>query len=347
VLQALAQLSNLLPGPLNVRNEIAKRTAGHDPTAWQELRHSIPQEIARESWPKDYLVVTGDFSTSGDDQSIDQSINLATAIAGDANIQNVALIYGNHDVWLGHPGGFPLGHPGPNLDLRRSRLHLTQFPGAWPKVTQIARLPNGGSVALVGANTIEHGRLVNALAMGKVDRDRYWEQAPGADQLPAIAAVCRQPLEVVVALTHHPVHDPRPWTLLRPVIPITPHALGNAASLAQALVGTAPRVVLSGHTHETVPDFGASTGSTPIPQHGPLGANQLQLTAGTASQMQFGPLSNRKPHVWQMIQLYATDTQLRVERIVFARWPGEDKFEAVASDDNDPDSIVDVWEFTL
>jgi hypothetical protein len=126
------------------------------------------------------------------------------------------------------------------------------------------------------------------------------------------------------------------------------HILSNATDVAAALAGPPQRAhaVLSGHTHETFPEVGKSTGTAPQPRHAPLTANQVQLTAGTASQLQYG--ADPKPHTWQCLRFSCDQaaSRLKVERIVFERQNNLPGFSPVA-DSNDPQAVADVWELRI
>jgi hypothetical protein len=218
-------------------------------------------------------------------------------------------------------------------------------------------LSGGRELVIFALSTIEHWALQNAIASGRVRADRFWENAPGIDQLIALAGACGS-TDVGVVLTHHPVHDDGWWAAANrvaagaaPPVQALPaaHILSNATDVAAALAGPPQRAhaVLSGHTHETFPDVGASTGAAPQPTHAPLTANQVQLTAGTASQLQFG--AQPKPHAWQCLRFYRDEaaTRLKIERIVFERQNNLPGFFPVSSDPNDPQAVADVWELTI
>ena len=238
---------------------------------------------------------------------------------------------------------------GVNLDARRTALRQRFFPGMrWPRHPLVTvPLPTGRNLVVFALDTIEHHQWRNFLAAGYVRADRFWEQPPGADQLAALVGACG-PRDVGVALTHHPVHDDG-HPAAGPQLFTAAHVLNNAAVVATALGGPPQRAhaVLSGHTHDTFPKVGASTGGPPAPAHGPLGANQLQLIAGTASQNQLGPIV--KPHVWQVLHFSCDPrgTRLKIERIVFARRNDLPGFAPISSDPNDPQAVADVWELDI
>jgi Calcineurin-like phosphoesterase len=343
--------------------KIATGTAGHHPAVWNELRASIVDHVKTSPpWPTTHLVVTGDLSTWGDDDSIIKARRLAEAITRDAGLQEPMFIYGNHDVWPARPG-VPAGFPGfasrADLDVRRTALRQQHFGGdPWPRhpLAQVA-LPGGRQLVVFALSTIEHWAWENTLASGRVRADRFWERAPGLDQLVTLARACG-PSDVGVVLTHHPVHDDGSWAAVRraaaTAVPpplqalAAAHILSNATDVAAALAGPPQRAhaVLSGHTHETFPEVGSSTGASPLPLHGPLNANQVQLTAGTATQLQFG--ADPKPHTWQCLHFSCDDaaTRLKIERIVFERRDNLPGF-VPATDSNDPQAVADVWELRI
>lgn len=330
-----------------LRDRIIRGVASHDPSAWKALRRSVRREHIQDKWETNGVVVTGDLSTWGDDHSVLQATALVRAICTDIAATSF-VIYGNHDVWIGRPGrfdGFPLFCSNRELDLRRTNLHqLPEFSHPCPRQIPVARLPDGRPLNVTLVNTVEHGRIFNAFARGSVDADRYWEQVPGTHQLDAMLAT-QGASQVSIVLTHHPICDPSPdhaIGLLNPVKLQDPDIVADALHQGrhdQALV------VLSGHTHQTFPPIGASTGAGPAPTHDPLGSEQIQLTAGTASQLQFG--AERTPHVWQQLLFYADKRRLRVERTVYARSFIAGEYEAVPADDNDPTSTTDAYELRL
>ena len=342
--------------------KLATGTAGHNPAAWRELRTSIVNHVrTNPPWRDTRLVVTGDLSTWGDDDSILKARKLAEKIANDAGLQEPIFIYGNHDVWPGRPGvlgGFPLFASAADLDVRRSALRQQHFAGVpWPRhpLVQVG-LPGGRNLVVFAVSTIEHQTLQNAIASGRVSADRFWERAPGTDQLTALVGACGA-TDVGIVLTHHPVHGDGWWAAVNraaagPLPPVqglpAAHILSNAPDVGATLAGPPQRAhaVLSGHTHETFPSVGQSTGAAPQPPHPPLTGNQVQLTAGTASQLQFGP--QPKPHTWQCLRFYCDQaaTRLKIERIVFERQNNLPGFLPVA-DSNDPQAVADTWELTI
>jgi len=357
----LQRLLSRFTGGVPYVRDLAKGFSGHSPAAWRELRTSIVDHVTQDRrWPATHLVVSGDLSTWGDDLSILQGLNFARKIAADAGLPDPIVIYGNHDVWPGYPGvpvGFPL-FATQNLGQRRTAMRAQHFRGVtWPRHPLVrAALPNGGGELVVFAlNTIEHQRFVNTFASGQVRQDRYWQATPGPDQLAALAGLCG-PKDIGVVLTHHPVHDDGKWTAInRTLQPRMPagfpalHQLTNASVVATALAGSPQRahLLLSGHTHETAPKIGDSNATRPSPQHAPLGPNQVQLTAGTATQAQFGP--SPKPQAWQCVRFYCDQraTCLRIERIVFVRTNNLPGFSPASADPNDPQAVADVWELTI
>jgi hypothetical protein len=346
-----------------VVKKLASGTAGHAPAAWRELRASIVEHVTMNpAWPKTHLVVTGDLSTWGDDDSIIKARRLAEGIAQRAGLPEPIFIYGNHDVWPGRPGvlaGFPLFASGPDLDVRRSALRQQHFAGVpWPRhpLVQVG-LPGGRQLVVFALSTIEHGAFANAIASGQVRSDRFWERAPGIDQLLTLPGICG-PNDVGIVLTHHPVHDDGWWAAVHRAVAAgarsvqglpAAHILGNATDVAATLAGPPQRAhaVLSGHTHETFPEVGDSTGAGPQPRHAPLSTNQVQLTAGTASQLQYG--AQPKPYTWQCLRFYhdRAATRLKIERIVFEKQNNLPGFFPVSSDPNDPQAVADVWELTM
>ena len=356
-----------------------KGLAGHDkPKAWIELERSIPLALKNDDDFEDrtHIVVTGDLSTWGDDDSLRGARNFVTKIARESGLPDPFFIYGNHDVWPGEAGkraGFPL-FAQKNLGTHRTAFRDTHFRDGWPR--EFRRLdipPSGQSVVISSLNTIRHERLHNSIAQGIVRADRYWELRTG-NQLAELRARHKEG-DIGILLTHHPIHEPKSAGLLfnvalsalRPVH-LQFHELANAGAVAGALSRpeTDPKtnlihVVLSGHTHELFPDVGDSEVTRP---HRPLEQTQLQLTVGTASQERFrksqasgsAPDDEDPPdvppgkgHMWQLLRFYREEGDpplLIIERIVFERSKHQGPFRPRLAGRN-PDTVSDFFELPL
>jgi len=362
-------------GDTPLAKKIIQGTAGHNPRALRYLRQSVREVLAADHRFKDHteLVVTGDLSTWGDDASVTASRTIAESIAADSGLRDPIIIYGNHDVWPAQPGspkGFPL-FTNVNMGDRRTTFRKTHFPTTnWPFRCASHPIPGTGrNLTLCSLNTILHGRIRNTLAQGDVTRDRFWEQPQGDDQLGQLGSHL-QPADIGIVLTHHPVHDPMPMNQatvrwLRPAVlrNAIPHALSNANEVANALKGNGlPKhlvhVVLSGHTHQVFPFLGDSAQTNP---HTPLEISQLQLTAGTASQIRYPkPPGHARPappsgtravegHSWQLLHFYwmnSTPPKLGIERMVYERSNDAGPFRPAASG-NDPAATADFFELPI
>lgn len=314
-------LARWLPRP--AANLIKGSLAGHDPAALAYFRVSAQEALAADDWEENHLVVTGDLTTWGDAPTLAFALQAWRDEATTLGVQGPHVIYGNHDVWL---DDFPLFVPAQALDQHRTALHtVPPFQCVSPVNHHNA---TAAPASLWSLNTVLHDPINNALALGEVREHAYWEQLPGAHQLAALGRA--GPGAVRVVLTHHPVAGAHshllPWMGLvdGPVV---------AAALDQPqMAGRWPlaSVVLSGHTHTVFPKPGAleqTYGGATRPPPQPLVGRQVQLTAGTFSQLESNtrfppePIRAEKRHSWQLLGLWLDegDRNLVVERDVFVR----------------------------
>ncbi len=261
------------------------------------------------------MVVTGDLSGRGGEESVGDAVAMVRGLNRSLSLPPALVIYGNHDVWFPADGslGFPALSAAHELSTGRSELRRRYFPGPWPQI-DLLRIPakEERELRIHGLDTVLHDPVWNTLAQGLVQNDRYWDEHPGPDQLAILKEELR-PEDINIVLTHHPVHDPA----FNPLSGF----LGNADEVARAFRG--PRgeplvqLVLSGHTHTTFPESLPKRVDTSH-AHDPLGANQAQLTAGTALQTSLA-LEGARPQSWQRLTLGIDDDDLVVERVVFDR----------------------------
>ncbi|CAN0548422.1 unnamed protein product, partial [Laminaria digitata] len=82
-------------------------TTGHQPEILKTLEHSIEDYLLDQAWTlfgwspdRTRLVVTGDLTAIGDDESLETALDSIDDIATTAGI-TPWVIHGNHDVWSG------------------------------------------------------------------------------------------------------------------------------------------------------------------------------------------------------------------------------------------------------
>jgi 3',5'-cyclic AMP phosphodiesterase CpdA len=317
-------------------DDLVQGTAGHSPDALAAFEASVADWVDRDWQDVSWLVTTGDVAAWGEDASIAAGLQWLADVAARLGIRWTA-IYGNHDVWLG-PGQIPLpwNATGP-FDRRRSALRRAIFARDWPQLPLTQGVTNGTSVQapsfpvlsvplasgrgrlLCGSlNTVLHEPAENSLALGEVRADRYWEGAETRHQMDVLKAGLR-PDDVLVLLTHHPLHDPqrRSGEALTMI-------LKNSRDVADSLRLRA-LVVLSGHTHQASPDPGKMPERLPAGPSAqePLDRHQLQLTAGTLAQRGLNrpdPLQD-----WQLLRFWEDDQpphRITLERSILARAGG-------------------------
>jgi 3',5'-cyclic AMP phosphodiesterase CpdA len=314
-----AQAFSPVLGPLFQKLEAG--LAPHDPKALRPLRDSIVQCVGDPNSPyvdRTYLVVTGDLTTWGDHGSMQSALSLIDVIAMRAGLPKIVL-YGNHDVWPGVPGrtsGLPIAASDSKLDSARSALRQHEFPVDYSR--EVAAAPFAGGtrrLVLWEIDTVQHERWANFLAEGQVRRDRYWETRAPVCQLDTLQRMSN-PADVVVALTHHPVHHVPDNVTLQDRNTV-------ASEFAKPPRGNVRRdplvqVVVSGHTHHTYPE----DGFLPLdnPAHVPLTPKQAQLTIGTVAQ---APFASMRQHHWQLLHIDYDDAnkELVIERLLF-KWDG-------------------------
>lgn len=307
---------------------------GHDPNAFTEFERSMLPALSSAWRDRSCLVATGDLSTLGD-RGLRGALRWIARIASAVDLPWAAL-YGNHDVWA---GDLPLRHPDQLLDARRTALRRTEFIADWPCFPhglpsgEVRGQPpleyrygsRGKTLTITSLNTIEHGRVRNTLAYGRVREDRYWEPSVGADQVSQILLQCCAD-ETRIVLTHHPIHFPNP--------PLVGLVLDNSAAVAQRLASQprgclAATAVISGHTHDVFPKPGALPGRLPRPpkEHQPLASGQVQLIGGTLSQQAYP--GRPQEHTWQLLRFYEENEQLVLKRTVFRRNNRAAPFKAI------------------
>jgi hypothetical protein len=254
------------------------------------------------------------------------------AILNDAD---TLMLYGNHDAW---PAKFPLFASAPEIQHHRIALRTQHFPGGWPQGPLAMNVPHTGSrVLLYGLNSTIDDRWLNTLARGEVALDPWWELPVTAnDQLAQLEHKMDAGLaadsgirDFRILAVHHPVHYPD-----RPSFQMS---LLNDVDVADALIrydvkgrGKLAHLVLSGHTHVPHPQRGQLPTTAVGAVCAPLTTGQLQLIAGSLSQMprdearQAATAKTFVPHQCQILTLWASVNRpgtLRIERRIAGR-PG-------------------------
>jgi 3',5'-cyclic AMP phosphodiesterase CpdA len=325
----------------HVSLELRQGLAGHDPIAIDDFEESVVDAVDNsEGWrERTWLVVTGDLSTWGDDESVRQALSFVANTAGRLGVGWTA-IYGNHDVW---PGRYPR-HPlhcllGPQeLDDRRTSLRRDFFPQDWPvlPLTEGLGSPGGlplavrfrhrpGRLVCYSLNTIVHNPAWNVVALGHVANDRYWQH--GADRRPQLDLLGAQwqADDVGIVLLHHPVHDP--WAS-DPADRWKDVLVNHEAVSAELAVERRAPIVLAGHTHRLFPKEGELPGNAPrgMALHPPLRDGQTQLIVGTLAQ---STLLHAGAQSWQRLRFFEDEAPtLVLERVVHARRRGQTGFES-------------------
>lgn len=265
--------------------------AGHDPLAHDHmcrfLRYFATHPAYRgvETW----LLDTGDLSALGDSPS------LSTALGWLADYENILrahrtlILHGNHDAW---PGQFPLTATTMAIDQHQVALR-SRMQVAWPQTGIAVPIPHSQSKLRLNAiNSTTGERIPNTLARGVVDVDPPWKSSTPTYQLDELGTRTAQALhpdgvtrDFRIVAVHHPVHYPPP----RPSMQMS---LKNDRDVADAFAaftslgrGPLAHLVLSGHTHDTYPPLGALPPLSGGVRHAPLHSGQMQLIAGSLSQL--------------------------------------------------------------
>lgn len=264
--------------------------AGHDPRAHNRMCSFLSDYAAVPGYGDipTWLLDTGDLSSLGDADSIQTALRWLERYKTILGAQQTLVLHGNHDAW---PGKFPFAATTAEID--NHQYALRQLLGkSWPHMSIKAAIPHTNSYLRLNAvNSTLSDRWWNTLALGEVGMDPPWATF-GNNQLAQLAQQTRKDFradgvtrDFRILAVHHPVHYPPPR-------PLTQMRMLNDRSVADALIrfdkfgrGKLAHLVLSGHTHQTYPAMGA----LPIHSKGhkwfPLTEGQLQLIAGSLSQL--------------------------------------------------------------
>lgn len=296
--------------------------AGHDPSVHDRMCRFLRWFAADRHFGgiECWLLDTGDLSSMGDLGSLDTAKRWLDDYCRIVRATRMLVLYGNHDAW---PCRFPLAAPRAELEAHRNALRSRFFPPSWPQGPLAVDIPHTRSrLLLSGVNSAIDDRWFNTWAYGSVERDPHWISSRGVHQLQKLADDTERGFhrdlvtrDFRILAVHHPVHYPQ-----RPPFGM---ALRNADEVADALIafdrrqrGKLAHLVLSGHTHAPFPALGALPRYAKGQHLQPLTDGQLQLIAGSLSQMpraadraacrdgrfvphQFQVLTFFAPPVWQ------------------------------------------------
>ena len=263
---------------------------GHDEEALIELEEVIKDcTVLDPEWNDGvtWLIDTGDISTFGDPTSIEQAQSRLEHLAGISNAQAVS-IHGNHDAW---PQTQPLFATFKSIRNQRKWLRDVAFPDECPNLANSTPISNTkASIDLYRLNSVEHGKIVNGLAFGRVARDKFWASSrkETKTQLEVLKSSAEERSDegkvrnFRIVLSHHPIKAPEHFRYRLSMKMIDPqNSLYNQLLLGSGALGPLAHLVLSGHTHQTFPRQG-ELGQTGL-GHLPDRPNSRQLIVGSLS----------------------------------------------------------------
>lgn len=335
-------------------------TLGHDEVACQRFENFLATTLrSNPSWnpigldsPPVWLVDTGDASRFGGPQSLIAAQKMHQtwqSLLGPRCM--VRTLFGNHDVWPGtHPallaGKEYQNRMGIQRDTLRSHKPWRRENWDTPLTTQPASgLP---PIKCYRLNTVSFDWLDSVFAIGRVDESEL------AELMTTVDSQSKTP-SFRILLTHHPLVYPyhpseRTAAMLKEKMVLSNDKLVlDRLRNDDTTNGPHPYVhlVLSGHTHHGQPGNKLPDNVRNIKQ-GTLGEDQLQLVSGSLMLLQSRGKSARKseavsgftdvsvlPHQqqFQLLRFYADTTAphgIWLQRYVFARAPGGDRFAPLA-----------------
>ncbi|MBA5607920.1 metallophosphoesterase [Duganella sp. FT3S] len=334
--------------------------AGHDPTAHEQMCAFLcgfanyKDYAGVETW----LLDTGDLSALGDHASLRTALGWLDDYRLILDASQTLILHGNHDAW---PGQFPLAASRKALVGHQAALRYL-LGKSWPDTEIHTAIPHANAkLRLYAVNSTIGERWPNTLARGEVGMDPPWAKS-GMPQLAQLAQRAREGLhqdgvtrDFRILALHHPVHYPPP----RPTLQMS---LRNDTAVADTLAqftvhqrGMLAHLLLSGHTHATYPPHGALPSTSMGQQYPPLYEGQLQLIAGTLSQLPHRADSvtfddvNFVPHQCQILTFFSSPNcarrgQLLMERRVVGRKLGG-PYQVLPLPD-DPAGIESImWEY--
>lgn len=303
----------------------------YDPTAIRPFEDFLRRTTSPTSgWVgPTWLVDTGDLTTFGDEPSLVAGRRLLHRWG--RYCSRTLSIHGNHDAW---PEDFPLA-PKAAIESHRARLRTQHYPQEWPEAPECYDPPNSPvRIELYALNSVEHMPRLNALALGRIKHDRYWETPAGKrirgyslrrlqSQVPRSN---RRALRLLAV--HHPIAR---------VDYLPHHRVMNGREVARYLTKSSPfHLILGGHTHALFPPHGRLASSTAALRHTPLGDHQAQLVVGSLMQRDFSDparsslVADRWAHQLVLLRFYHDEAEqaLVVARLLGGRTPGVDpRFE--------------------
>lgn len=313
--------------------------AGHDAYAHEHMCQFLhafaadPQFGGIPTW----LLDTGDLTSMGDPSSLKVALKWLAEYRGIVCASEQKVLYGNHDAW---PCTFPAIAPQAEHDRHRRELRQGLLPAQWPQGPLSKQIPGSESrVLLSGVNSTIDDRWYNSCALGRVGADPAWD-AQRVDQMTRLAEQTAQGFnqdpgtrDFRILAVHHPVHYPPPRPRLTMHMRNVRHLSGALVQFDRHMRGKLAHLVLSGHTHHTFPRLGALPAHAAHRHHPPLTIGQLQLIAGSLSQMprerdrSASGADGFVPHQFQILTFFAPPARLRpharllIERRIVGR-PG-------------------------
>jgi len=321
-------------------------TAPHDilaPAAFTKFLRELTKTDTVWSGLPTWLIDTGDASGYGDDASLEtahERLQLFAEAAGNAKLK---FIYGNHDAW---PAKFPALAGFGEIEAHRKHLRSKWYPATEPDVPLRVTIPGTVSeVQLWCLNSVVHERVKSVLALGEIQRDRYWEgdasgsRAAGNAVQDLADRITAEPgaRHFRILAIHHPLHYPQPAPRLQMVMVNSGAVADDLERLGAPDHVPLAHLILSGHTHQLFPALGALPQQPADCRHEPLKHSQCQLIGASLSQR--GPDGDPWPQQAQILRFYHSRDEPRlvlVERLVAARANGVGPFGFVAESDGSP-----------
>lgn len=342
----------------------------HNDNAIECFRTFIRQAtVEDDDWRsgKTWLVDTGDLTTFGDDESLRVGHDLLRQFAAEAGDVEIYNIHGNHDAW---PCTQPFLSNDAAIDTHKRKLRAEHFPYKAPALPLRHVMRSGDAICLYRLNSVLHDRKTNALALGEIQHDRYWESAPrpqSGKQLDDLRNDASLHLDASkdrhvfrIALSHHPVFDPPHLGYGGTMTLLNSRQVQRAMhpSAADPRLGKLCHLLLSGHTHQLYPGVGELQAYHDTLEAGG-GVDPLQLVIGslmknyTYGQHEGGngdkaaarheAFNRLYPHQVQLLRFYSNPAQpgtLELRRILAARGAGAGAYKLVPANPNQVEEVV-------
>jgi hypothetical protein len=308
--------------------------AGHDPNAHDQMCDFLDQFARHRAFSgiETWLVDTGDLSAMGDAGSIRTAMDWIEEYAAILGARETLVLHGNHDAW---PCRFPLWASQAEIDAQQQALREL-IKKTWPHMEISAAIPNSPAhVKLNGINSTTGDRLANTLARGIVDTDPPWPCEDAALQLERLAERTTKQFsdthgvrDFRILAVHHPVHYPEPRPFGQMTMKNARHVAAELAAFTSHERGFLAHLLLSGHTHETYPAMGELPPTSTGQQYKPLYEGQLQLIAGSLSQLpRFADMKRYRstigdayvPQQCQILTFFSSPRSARQQRLWMER----------------------------